>query len=1341
MKKLMRKKSTLLILFGPIIVLTLISLTWVYLAHPFLANWIKSQIPEINQKQNYAQVQIQDIDLSLLKLRLIARGIEIDFSKGVDPYKKLSKITAESARVQIDPFHLIIGQVSISHLILTGVTTEQNWADIEKIIPQEKNKPKEIDLKPLFDVLDEVPLRRLSLVNTKILLQLSNHDHPSLRAVEAFSPSTIVTLKKRSLDLQLRNIELKATNALKVSSLVQVNAEGQINEKSYNLGLLQIRNGQSEISLQSRSKSLSTLMTNPQTNTTFSAQLKLDELKNLVYLFKDQTKRLPQISGTIRAEGAIETNGLKNNRGEFEIKTSEVRYENLKFGDAQASSKLNNSQLQIQKISILHPSGKAELSNISITQTKPFPFRAQVDVSEFNLQKLFTSLNLKNIPADMNAQAKGNCEGTLDEFILKCVSEIAASDIDVKPDVKDSFHIVQINKITALGDIVLTKDHFSYQAQLKIPSEHNPESLIHSQGEVGFDTGFNMHFQSDRLQLDSIKNIAHLDLKGAISGELNTHGDTDFGVIQSKIKAESFIIDRFSLGNLETNLRYEKGSLYFNQTTGELGKSKYAGQVSLNLNRNTIEGSILANPLNGADIIPALEKRWNLPIRLTGEGETKINLSGPLDFWQMHYTLNGFLKRASVQDEYFNRIDFNLNSDGNRVHFNPVVFYKPTGVLKVTDYIQAGKTKPEFHLAIHSQDLKMEEVDHLSDLLQNISGNLIAQGTITGPVESPIVKVQTSLKDFSIDSQKIPNSQGDFEISLDKMSFIGQIFGRQAQTELQIPFNEKNNYLLKSQLRDFNPLVLLPFINLPIPTNDTQASLNGDIDLKTQGSKWSTLSGSITAQNVLLQRSSQYLKLMKPSAVQFDHGLKSMTPFEMTGPDQTVKIYLQNKNKLAIASRIFLRPLQFLVPFADNLSGIAEFNCFVALDSSTLNLSGEGLIDSASISMKGFKYPLNDISAFFDFSQSKINISEVSATLNQTPITGQGYVDIRAPKNIQVNIEAETEKLDLEFPNQYQTAGYAQIQMYGNWLPYTLKINYQIDEGNITKEFTEEEEVAFTLRPSPYLPPKQLSLQNQSLLLDVQANFSKGIAVKNSILEGIVTGYMNVKGTPENPLLLGRVDIQQGSRLIFKDKPFDVQNGVISFNGDHVINPTIYINSNARISDYDINLIVQGKAKSLDIRPTSQPYLSREDIISLLAIGYTASKNDQTISSDVQQQQTGLEVLAALSNQSSINKKLEQKLGLNVQLAPTIDSTRNIAVPKVIVSKKLNKKITTSISRPLTGDSQESEVRLQYLWTRNWSVILNYQNQTNQQQNSILQNTQTDTGIGGIDLEFKKEFD
>ena len=119
---------------------------------------------------------------------------------------------------------------------------------------------------------------------------------------------------------------------------------------------------------------------------------------------------------------------------------------------------------------------------------------------------------------------------------------------------------------------------------------------------------------------------------------------------------------------------------------------------------------------------------------------------------------------------------------------------------------------------------------------------------------------------------------------------------------------------------------------------------------------------------------------------------------------------------------------------------------------------------------------------------------------------------------------------------------------------------------------------------------------------------------------------------------------------------------------------------------------------------------------------------------------TGLEVLAAISNQSVINKKIQEKLGLTVQLAPTVDSTKNIAVPKVVVTRKIQKNVNASFSRPLTGDTQEQEWKLQYLFNPNKSVILNYQNKETNQQDQIRNNTTNETGVLGLDFEYKKEF-
>ena len=1327
------KKGTRVALFAsPAFILLLIGALWIYVLKPKVIDFAKSALTSVNDKQSYVKIDFSDLDISLIKLQLSVNNIQLS------PTSNLTASPAQIGlvRVQLDPFSLVVGQLSISQILIHQLETEQNFNDLKKLFGQDDKPLEKIDLTPFFNLTEQWPIDKLTLSRSNLNFNLDEPQAPLIKKVLAQVGSLDFTLKRKSLKMDLKETVFALINSQNIQQQISVDADLKVDSQNFEISLLKLKHGQSHIQIQSQVKNLIQALQKPQTQSELKVELKLDEIKDFLYFIKEHKKRLPLLNGYLKFKGQFSTQSMTENQGQFELTTEEVRFENIKLGNAQAAAQLKNNQLQLNSLKVAHPSGTAQVQQIKISQKKPFEFSAQVQVEQFDLQKLFVSLGMNDIPAYVNVHGSADCQGQLQDFSIKCQAQAVGENIVVLPEMKSPLNILKVKRAETQSDISMNLNELKFKTILILP-----QSKAVGDGVVDFENGFKMNFQSDQFNLADIEDLAGLGLKGILQGELKTEGTTSWGQINSKIKAQNFEISGFKVGNLESELKYNKGHLILNSISGNINQSKYNGDLDINLIKSELNGQFKAQPLMSEDIISALPKDWGFQLDTVGSGSAQIQLKGPLDFWKLQYQLKAQFQRLQILGENFTQSDLELESSGDEIHFKNVVFRKPGSSIRLTDFINTKNSQdPQFDLKVSSDQLHLEDSDQLSQIFNNLVGQLSLNGTITGPIGQPQVNLKTQIRSASLDTQPLASSQGDLNINKNYLFFEGQLLGRQVQTQFKIPFKENENYVIKAQLKDFNPFIMLPLIRLPLPPADSSASITGDINLISKNNEFHQMMGTVELENIFLQRNTQTLKLVKPTRLEFNSKLRSMTPIELKGNDQTLKVSLKSANRLSLTGRLFLRPLQFLVPFADNLSGILEFNAVSNLDENKFNLSGEGLIDNGSMSFKGFKYPITEINSYFDFNQTKILVSEISANLNQTPITGSGQVDIQGPKNVIVNLNAETEKLDIEFPPQFQTTGYAKIQFFGNWLPYTLKMNYQIEQGNITKEFTEENESSVVVRPSPLLPTQKREAQNESLRLDITTDFTKGLIVKNRILEGIVTGQLKIKGTPEIPLIEGKIDIQPGSRLIFKDKPFDVQNGTVSFDGDYQINPQIQISSNARITDYDINLTVQGRAKSLDIKTTSQPFLSREDIISLLALGYISSKSDQTLSSDAQQQQTGLEVLAALSNQSKLNKKLEQKLGLNVQLAPSIDSTRNIAVPKVIVSKKLNKKVTTSYSRPLTGDRQENEVRLQYLLQKNLSLILNYQNQTNQQ-NSIIDNKKTDDGVGGIDLEYKKEFD
>lgn len=1338
----MRKRQALWLLTPPLLIIIGLSALWNFWAKDKVISYVMSQIPTVNQMQNMVEIKVERLEISLLKLQARAVNIDLKFKNDL---KYLDQASIENIKLQIDPFNLLVGQLSASYIQINAIKWQGDQTAFKKLFLSSSGPTPEINLEPVFKLLPEIPLQNVYIADSILGIEMPASPNHALQKLGAHISNLKITNKVKSIEVMTPKITFNATSDKNVSTEVDLNLYARLDVNSIKKMNAEIIKNDSQINVSFSTDKIKTLLTHPEVQSTIKARLKLDELRNIAYIIKNTDSRIPQASGSVSFSTSGKTDGFNKNDGEIYFTYNDINIDALKFGSGEFRSKIKNNSLDIDNVKLEHPSGTATLNNITIENQAPYKFKTSIVVNQFDLQKLFLSLNLNEIPAYVDLKATATCEGQLSNFIADCSADINAEDVIVNADMKKSMNIVTVKKMKAHADVTINTNEVIFGSAISMNN-----SSFAAKGRVGFSEGFNITCEGENFKLEDIDNLANLKLKGLTKGKLTTHGDSNFGVIEADLKMDKSGIDGFELGNVTTLMTYQAGTISLTQMIGNIGESLYRGSVDVDLNKSQTRGSFNFEKLKVTDALDMIEEKWHLPIDATGQGSATVAFNGPLDFWKLNLKVNAALAKGTLYGESYTKLNANLESDGNKLQFMPVRIMKTTGFVDIRDYIDTSKKEPVLNLSITSSGLRADDIDHITQFFRNVSGDVHINGKITGTLDNAKINTQNQLTNFQIENMKLPNSQLESELNKNFFSASGQIFGRQIQTEFKIPFAANESYAFKAKINDFQPMLLLPIIGLPLPKYDVKSSLSGNIDIQTKGNSFSHINGKATIDQFSLERGLQTLKLTGPSEMVFKDDLTNMTPMSFSGPDQNLSIKLKKQNgeqKIYINGRLFLKPIQFLAPFTESVSGIIEFVTYVQFKNGRPDFSGEGLINDASFSTSGFPYPISNTSAFFNLRDSKVELTEITGTINQARFYGEGTADIKGPQNVVANVNLETEEMELEFPKQIFTTGIAKINFAGNWLPYTLKIDYDVLQGLITKEFTGgSDDSASVLPPNSFLPISQLEGNSQGLLLDAHVKFSKGIIVKNSMLEGALTGFLNVAGSPSLPVYTGVINVQPGSKINFKDKPFEIQNGIVKFNGIKEMNPDVSVSANARVTDYDVNLTVNGPAKKLDIKATSQPALSENDIFSLLALGYTSSSTDQSVSqnlsSDTQQKQTGLEVLSVIGNQSDFTKKIQSRLGLNVQLAPSVDSTRNIAVPKVIVSKKLGKKLNTSYSRSLTGDRQNNEVKLQWMFTPNSSAILNYQSQPNlQQDNSIIQNQDNEIGVGGIDYEFKKEFE
>lgn len=1318
---------------GPLIVLLVLSGTWIQVIKPLAIRFITEQIPKVNSAQNIVTLKAQDIDISLLRLQVVANAVTVSPHDGVlGPDVHPEDLHIKQLTAQLDFFDLIIGQINLSKLVIDTpeLTMHINGPS------HDNSPPPEIPTDLIFKYLKLIPVDRIMLVNTNVVVDLKDLN----QRIQLQTPLLTLINKKKQLSISLKSLWADLYQETKPPLRFTINLDALLNYEHLAVTEFNIQTLSSQLELQTRFDNVKTLLSHPEGAVNLDSRINLEDLRNLGLTLFPQKTRTPAVTGVVETSGKLDFKGLQDINGHLNLKTSQVGIDHFKLGQAQIEASINKNDIELNEIDLEHPSGNISIQHLHFNQRSPYNFSAHIESKKLDLQKLFQSLNLQNIPASFQAAVDADCSGLLQPLLsASCQITTDLSDIWVKSSLKDNLNIIKINSAKLSGHVQATETGLDYTSAIQIGS-----SAGTSEGHVGFKEGFNLKFATDKLSLADIETLANLNIKGDMKIAGETHGDSSYGVINSKLTMNSAEVEDFRLGTLTADLSYKDAALKFDQFSVAIGQSVLTGQFGLNFKGNSVSADILSDKLNAEDVLYMLNKKFNLPFSLSGVGHAEAHVNGPLDFWKMSYNLKSHFDNGILADEKFSSLTANLNADGKRISFDNVQLKKSKSQIRVTGQISTESKEPEFELIFNANPFLLEESDHILAIAPSISGVGYSEGQIKGPLSAPELTAHFTLKQVSYDKVEYPNSQG--EVSLDKkyLHFNGQFFGRQIQTDLNWPWNEENGFSAKVLVHDLNPLFLLPLISIPQPSSDYSSLLNAELDLSSKNRHFNSAEGFIRISDFNLQRGSQFLKLDKPSRMNFSSGLTQMDPISLTGEDKSyLHINLTSASadllKFNIATDLQLRLFHFLIPFTQNLSGNLVLDSQVILKNSGFELFGEGELADGLVALKGFPQAIEDINTPIEFSKSKIFLNDITGQLGQSDVTGVGQIEIVGPKNIIVNLKAVADNIELNFPDKVRTNGRANVSFTGNTLPYTLKADYKVSHGLIEKDFGQDSEQSTSIKASSFLPPQQAEQLTPSLLLDVNVDLTQGVVVKDQLVEGEASGQLKIQGTPESPSILGKIDIKPGSKLIFKDKPFDIQTASIQFQSTKEINPDIYISANSRVSDYDISLLVQGNAKNLSIKPTSQPPLSENDIFSLLALGVT-SQGDQNLSSDTQQKQTGLEVLAAISNQSQLNKRIQEKLGLTLQLAPSVDSTKNIAVPKVVVSKKITNKINASYSKPFTGNDQNQEIKLQYLYNNNLSLLLNYQNKDTTQQEQVTNSTNNSTGILGIDLEYRDDF-
>ena len=1314
---------------------------------------------EFNFHVSWKNFKWKPFSLNLILSQFELSAIQIKKEKKEEK-KQLSPIFIEKVKLSFRPLSLYRGLKHIFKLHLSHVKT------FYKI---EKNTHEKEALTPLISFLHKVPFSEITFRHVNLYLSLSYYGKDYLIVTNTFNglfKKFPYTSKRLKVTLEERKLEMINVKRRKKIS-IQIQTDLIIAKRGIQINQLHIQHENAFLKSKGFLKLPLNLSEWDKNDFDFFSQSKINEkvLISVFSLFFDQKKIFP-FKGDLNITAEISK--FENHPSKFIFKTNSKGFSflshKLSSFSAQFQWEKNENLLLVPFLTFRHQSGLIKGTHGSFHLFSPYRFRVFLQTKDLELSSLLKGFDIpKNspnkVPIHLKATGIFPCRGRIfPEPLVSCKGETLINDLFVKikennqqekKTKKRGKHIVHVKKIKASGFVQVNQDHVFYKAYLIDKSSSSQTQTI---GKISYKKGFKIFYQGHLKKLKAFS-LLDLKMKGRASFKGTVSGDKSYAIINAKIKAKNFSLNKFKLGRLKFNLNYKKKLLSFKNLKGKYRSSNYRGYFAIHVSKEKIKLEMKSSQLALFDVAQAVKKQYFLPFKTLGQGSFKIKLWGPLKMDQLSYDLFLKIKRGFIYKESF--IDFvaQINTRKGLIKIPHLVIGKELGRLRFRGTLSS---KGVIDGVLFGENLLFEELNVLKPFPLN--GTLRFVSSFRGPLLHPDIEAEVHITKSSLELRHIEDSYFKFSILKDLFKGEGYFMGKTVKTRFQIPFHSfhpshvshspypSHPFYFFLKLENFNVAEILrslPFMNLD---SQLKTNISAIFDLKSSKGLFWDSTGTVKMNQFQISYDPFLIESpqSKPVELIFKNGVID-THFELNGNGGFLKLISKasKENDLNFSLKSKLK-MQFFSIFTDFLQGLeGELSSALKIKGpyKAPHIFGSAFLNKTRMSFKNFPLTFNDVKSDIFFNHKNIVINYLQGNVGGGSFSASGKVKVPVKgKSTPIHLKGSFKDVafDLE---ELKTKGSGEFSIKGKKTPYKIKGFYKIKEGNIKadldfyKEKRKEESKFpfFVSNASPFSPSR--------FHLDFRTQTEKAIPMKVLLgsldIHSSLTGFLHLRGPFQDLNVVGDLTTSGGSLIFNSNNNFDIRNGKVIYNNSSLDNPEINFVAESRVAsadkeEYDIRLLAQGSLENLLINLNSSPHLQEEDILSLLVMGALPFREE---SSYIDKNLSYKFDTALLNTQLGVKRFLRKSIGLDINFSSTIkESEEN--VDELTLRYQINPNFIAEAAQTVEGDTK-TRVKFEYKLNKNFS----FSSQLAQRDNNSLQDGKnTNNNIFGLDFEYKVEF-
>jgi translocation and assembly module TamB len=1307
-------------------------------------NLITRVISDLSLKRTNTYISIKNIGISVFPPGIEFNRVKVrkTFSASETLSAELGKLGFYVSLIELEERKLTFGEIRVSDSV------------IDYDFPQKNEETTEIDQKlinKIFDLSEVAPIRidTLLIENTRIH---ANHDLMEARRLKIFKKG-----KDFIARFHLSNIRPFAD---KDYSIDEAWGDLEISRNSIDVYRLKVLHDVQTLLLKGKIKNYPRLK-GADADLNGEAHFHLRNLERQISL-------PPEISfehGFANASFRISyNNGILE--GKTQLSVDQLQSSVLHAERIMADLNLINNNIVLESGEVLNGVEKASLKIPAIVydlnNNRFLPETVQLTLKNLHLPNVLRFLpGLSVVRGEMSGDLSvGHDNGDFhfrpnNGFVIKNLGLVGGKD---KPS-----SIIMIKSATLKDGSVSIIDgevHISSNVTL-------PKSRFDVDGYVSKERA-RFSILESQLDLEDLGGIANLGVKGVGTLGVEVTGTLKDTNINLKGKMRGFEVLGYRTGETDTEITVALGddSVLINKFESKFGSTSISGTGAVNWENGDIALGINSPHTNYHDLsqilTPIFSKLDFLPQDLNFYARLDAAVYGKINMAALKIKAGVKFSDLVAFGETLNSGSLELKLSDQVLSLSNIDALKGKG--EVFGNFNYSLNQNRLNTSLRWENIALSSFNlskflHLN-LDSQVSGSLIGEG----PIKDYSLTLKTKLFDMHSPRHKFDDS--DFEMIIHpeyikgKLNFLGNSLTSIFDVALSRKRSSRVN--LRVDLPDTKP-ILVALLGQHLENENIKGKIHFDISTHFTGMfndmnmtaqmkefsfihpefrfEYATNSPDFIIRNSVIEKWD--MKVKQPD-LRF-----SARGAGVFGRDVSLNQEIEVNSKIL---EILVGPILSSEGFIKNTARISsqgnEYKLALASSAEKLNLSIEGL-----------PFPLNELRYDVELYHNRFFIRELRTAMDNgyALFRGDVFFDEDDPD---VNVKYNLERAEIPILGKSVVNLSGEGIILGNQRPYDVSGEITVNKGLIVNELNEFGSKGGAVGDVRYLPKNQESALGKLLRLNVNVKADNNIRVTNSLMDVSLRGEARIFGSPTRPRGEGRLySPPNSSRVFFKNNEYSITSADIAFTPKKdITNPDFDIEALTLITNYRVMAKAYGDLERFNFDLTSDPPLSRNSILSLIAFGYTdelqnsiAQKDQQSLTqigvgsfvfdrfkiSDILNKQFGLQVnLGTVFEQSGTDSLLSgrsqegQNPGGNAGLGRTKSAT------KIELKKRLDEALSLSVSSTMGGSiGQRQSMNLTYSVNKKVQLEGVYELRTNAEGEEDI----IDNSIGG-DLKFRWTF-